>query len=395
MKKLFYFFLFISIFTCVKVSSSQTPTYELTVKNIDFTEGCGYWNSIDFDIYIMNTGSTPLEYDAGQYFIAFNPAIANGGNLTYEIIDSDLPANLRPRNPSIGTAQNPPATLLRLASNPIPLPGAGYIISASFPGTKICRMRLKTSSIEFTENLQPDFTWRNPPAIPTTKISANVNGAITDITTGNTHVINTDGPFICSGQQIPWCSCRFSHAILINSIIEGLYNPATNKLNRKDTVTIELRYLNDPNTVFTSQKLILDSANYSSYFVFSIIPISLPEFYIVVKHFNSIETWSKFTAGYYNTLVNYYDFTDAATKAYGDNLKPVGNNKFGIYSGDVNQDKAIDITDLAIIDNGILNYATGTFLPADLNGDSYVDITDSQIAENNAVNFVTAKTPLN
>lgn len=393
MKNLIYFFLFVFIFISVKESISQNPTYQLTAMNFEFSNGCGYWNSIDFDIYMLNTGSTPLEYCAAQYFINFNPAIANGGTLTYEMLSSDLPPNLRPRNPSVGNVSNPSGTALRLAANNLPSPGFGYIISSNYPGTKIGRMRLRTSSSEFTENLQPDFIWRNPPPTAATRIFAFVNGVNTDITTGETHNILGSNSQFCFGQTIPWCGCRFFHAVSINSIIEGLYNPVTNKLNRRDTVTIELRYFSNPNNVFTSQKLILDPDNYSSYIIFAIAPIGELYFYIVVKHFNSIQTWSKFPAQYHNQSLNFYDFTDAATKAYGDNLKEIG-NKFAIYSGDVNQDKFIDLTDLGIIDNGVAHFASGSFLPADLNGDSIVDISDFQIAENNAVNYVSAKTLL-
>ncbi|MBK8983791.1 MAG: hypothetical protein IPM38_16105 [Ignavibacteria bacterium] len=71
-------------------------------------------NIIEFDIRIEHTNSpTPFEYSSGQYFLNFNPLIANGGNLSfnYSTDSSDLPVNMRPRNPQISGSQ------LRLAAN--------------------------------------------------------------------------------------------------------------------------------------------------------------------------------------------------------------------------------------------------------------------------------------
>lgn len=386
MKKFFYNFVFAAALLSFNNGNSQTPTYELTAKNFTFSPGCGYWNAIEFDIYLRSTGGVPLQYALGQYFISFDPAIANGGTLTYEIVNSDLPAEFRPRNPSVGQMSNPAATVLRLASNTPQ--GSGFTISSDYPGTKVATMRLKTSALEFTEYLGGNFAWRNPPIVSSTKIMAYINGGYTDITTSNTHSVVK----FCI-ETIPWCECRFYHAISISSVLEGLYNPQTNTMNRTDPVTIELRNSNDPQIIYFSQNLFLDKNNLSSYFVFSILPVNNSEFYIVIKHFNSIETWTKVAAIYHENYLYLYDFTDAESKAYGDNLKLVG-SKYTIYSGDVNQDKFIDITDVSLIDNDALHFVSGQFLAADLNGDDIVDITDIQIAENNAMNYVSAKTPL-
>ncbi len=388
MKKIIYLFIIIIFVISLKESYSQNPTYELTAQNFTFTNGCGYWNSIEFDIYMRNTGAVPLEYASGQYFINFNPAIANGGTLTYEIIGSDLPSNMLPRNPSVGSVQEPPGGVLRMAGN---IPSSGFLISSIFPGTKIVRMRLSTSAPELTEYLQPAFTWRNAPLVLETRIFAYINGFVTDITNSSSHNIESNGgPFFCNGEQIPWCACRFIHAISINSIIEGLYNPEPNRLNRKDTLTIELRHETAPYDLFSSQKLVLDSINFSSYLVFN--TLGAGKLYIVIKHFNSIETWSKIPDFYYYNLLEYYNFTDSAQSAYGNNLKLIG-TKYTMYSGDVNQDKVIDVIDVSLVDNGVTNYLMGRFIPEDLNGDDIVDAADVQIADNNVYNYVTAITP--
>ncbi|MEO6695181.1 MAG: hypothetical protein ABIY50_01210, partial [Ignavibacteria bacterium] len=217
--------LFITFFSTVIFS--QTPTYELTTRNFRFSNDCGYWNSVDFDIHIRNTGSTQFEYSGGQYFFSFNPAIANGGSLTYELVSSELPVNMRPRSPSIGSATSPTATVLRTAVNVFPGAGSGYIVPSTSPGVKIATMRLKTSSISFTEDVLGNLAWRNPPIVAlATKIFAYVGSSNTDITTSATHSIIYAfcGPHFASEELIPWDCCLFTHAVSTNFIPEGLYN---------------------------------------------------------------------------------------------------------------------------------------------------------------------------
>ena len=109
-------------------------------------------------------------------------------------------------------------------------------------------------------------------------------------------------------------------------------------------------------------------------------------YYIVVKHRNSIETWSKsggeiFTAG---SLT--YDFTASASQAFGNNMVLVG-SKYSFYTGDVNNDGIVDAGDASLIDNDVFNFVSG-FVITDLNCDSIVDATDAAYAVNNAFNFV-------
>lgn len=109
-------------------------------------------------------------------------------------------------------------------------------------------------------------------------------------------------------------------------------------------------------------------------------------YYIVVNHRNSIETWSKsggevFTGGVLN-----YDFTSAATQAFGSNMVLVG-SKYSFYTGDPNQDGTVDAGDLSLIDNDAFNFVSG-YVVTDLNGDQSVDGTDLTFADNNAFAFV-------
>ena len=47
------------------------------------------------------------------------------------------------------------------------------------------------------------------------------------------------------------------------------------------------------------------------------------DYYITIKHRNSIETTSALPVSFAGSIIN-YDFTTAATQAYGDNMKQMG-----------------------------------------------------------------------
>jgi hypothetical protein len=89
-----------------------------------------------------------------------------------------------------------------------------------------------------------------------------------------------------------------------------------------------------------------------------------------------------------------YDFTSSTSQAFGNNMKQVDTSplKFGIFSGDVNQDGSVDGLDLSIVDNDAFNFVSG-YVNSDVNGDNVSDALDIGITDNNAFNFVGKITP--
>ena len=86
------------------------------------------------------------------------------------------------------------------------------------------------------------------------------------------------------------------------------------------------------------------------------------EYYISLKHKNALETWSKSGGENYDPMtLETYNFTGSATQAFGNNLAPVDFSpvRFALFSGDVNQDGAIDGSDAGIIDNDSSNFVSG------------------------------------
>jgi hypothetical protein len=114
-------------------------------------------------------------------------------------------------------------------------------------------------------------------------------------------------------------------------------------------------------------------------------------YYIVADHRNSIETWSSLPVLLTTGNGDYYDFTDFAAKAYGNNTV----QKFGafcFYSGDVNKDGTVDATDVSKVDNDSYNSVSG-YVITDVTGDDFVDAQDVSIVDNNSYNSVSVVTP--
>ena len=170
-------------------------------------------------------------------------------------------------------------------------------------------------------------------------------------------------------------------SINITVIPQGFYNLSILKLNMRDTVTAYLLNATSPYMIVDTARAVLDSVTFTGQFNFANTPDGM--YYIVIKHRNTIETWSK--AGGENitgSVIMNYDFTSTASKAYGSNMVLTG-SKYCIYSGDVNQDGIVDASDLSTVENDANNSLDG-YVSTDVTGDSFVDASDISIIENNS-----------
>jgi len=178
--------------------------------------------------------------------------------------------------------------------------------------------------------------------------------------------------------------CTFITLNLTASLEAITPNPPPSS-NTSDTVIVLLRKNTSPYEIDDGSKGVLSNAGFVT-LNFTKIEIARI-LYIVVRHRNSVETWS--TSGVFftspNDIVN-YDFTDNLNKAFGNNMVVIAGDA-SFYTGDVNQDGIVDGTDLGLIDNDVFNFVSG-YVPTDLNNDGIVDGTDASYGENNAFNFV-------
>jgi hypothetical protein len=70
----------------------------------------------------------------------------------------------------------------------------------------------------------------------------------------------------------------------------------------------------------------------------------------------------------------------------------MGSGKFAIYSGDVNQDGAIESTDYYLMENDLLAILFG-YYPTDITGDGVVESSDYYLMENNIIQTIFVARP--
>ena len=180
--------------------------------------------------------------------------------------------------------------------------------------------------------------------------------------------------------------------VSVKVIQQGFYN-TSDRLNCSDTIKVLLANASSPYGFVDSTSAILDSLTFTSLATFN--DASTGSYYLVVKHRNCVETWSSNTIAFAKGSTVAYDFTDAQSEAYGNNMIQVSSSpeRWAIYSGDVNQDGYVDPLDIALIDNDSYYYVSGNAMSTDLNGDRYIDPLDLSIADNNSFNYVGIQRP--
>jgi hypothetical protein len=172
--------------------------------------------------------------------------------------------------------------------------------------------------------------------------------------------------------------------VTVKVIPQGFYNGGV--LNQSDTVKILLANTSTPYAVVDSAFAILDSVSLTATGTFS--AAASGSYYIVVKHRSSVETWSAAGVAFTKGSTVTYDFTSAASQAFGNNETEVATGVFAIYSGDCNQDGYVDPLDLSLVDQDSYNYVSGAALATDVNGDRYVDPLDLSIVDQNSYSYV-------
>lgn len=176
-------------------------------------------------------------------------------------------------------------------------------------------------------------------------------------------------------------------ALAINMTIgiEAFWNGAT---QIQDTMRFYLRSDVTPYGVVDSSKVYLNS-NGNSYTFFD--NAANGNYYVQTKHRNALETWSMNPVALSSGSIVAYDFSSLQSQTFGGN-SILTSGRYCSYSGDVNHDGTIDLTDGGLVDNDSYNFTTG-YVDTDVNADNIVDIADASIVDNNAYNFVSVMRP--
>jgi len=161
--------------------------------------------------------------------------------------------------------------------------------------------------------------------------------------------------------------------------------------NIADTVRVEFHNASSPYGIAYSFGNI--NLNTNGTIDIPFVPCSASNlYYLVIKHRNSIETWSNDVLDFRGVGPVSYDFTVGADKAFANNMKLMPDNVYAVCSGDVNQDGLVDGGDMAAIDNANIAIKTG-YYPEDVNGDGLVDGSDMAIIDNNSIAIVYVHRP--
>lgn len=176
----------------------------------------------------------------------------------------------------------------------------------------------------------------------------------------------------------------------LTALIEGFYDNNSNLLI-SDTLRVYLRNSLSPYAIVDSAMSFLNSSG-TGIFNFS-KAVNGVNYYLQLKHRNSIETWSDSAKSFINSNLN-IDFTPSVSKAFGNNMIQVDNSpvKYAVYNGDVNQNATIDLSDVILVYNDATNFVSG-YNVTDVNGDNISDLSDVLITYNNSSNFVSVIRP--
>ena len=182
--------------------------------------------------------------------------------------------------------------------------------------------------------------------------------------------------------------------------IEGYYDTSVNlmrtvrvnqgtstDLNLTDLIDVELRNQSTYAIEYQESGLTLSTTGNAT-----ITDPSMPlgTYYLVVKHRNAVKTWSAIPITTANNQI--YDFTSAASQAYGSNQIEVEPGVFAFYSGDINQDESVDNSDSDLLFDDINNSNFGD-LATDLNGDGSVDNSELDFFIPNSINSIYSMHP--
>lgn len=152
--------------------------------------------------------------------------------------------------------------------------------------------------------------------------------------------------------------------------------------NETDTVTIQLRQSSAPYNIIAETKEIIHTDGTVS---FNGTTSGGQACYIVLKHRNSVETWSALPVMLLEDT--FYDFSTNDYKAFGSNQAEVMTGVWALFAGDINGDENVDLLDLNIAEADINLFVYG-YYNTDINGDGNVDLLDSPLLEDNINNFV-------
>lgn len=178
----------------------------------------------------------------------------------------------------------------------------------------------------------------------------------------------------------------------LSCFIQGFYNTNSNTM-APDTVETFLRNSFSPYTKVDSASAIISSAGNGLLSFESGVVQDNTQYYLVVSHRNSINTWSNLPQKFVNSNL-IFDFRNSIVKAFGNNqiLVDTSPTNFAFFGGDSNKDGVVDAADLVNVFNDVNAVASG-YIVTDMTGDDFADASDLILTFNNAQDIVLEVAP--
>jgi hypothetical protein len=121
--------------------------------------------------------------------------------------------------------------------------------------------------------------------------------------------------------------------------------------------------------------------------------VAAKSYYIVLRHRNHVSIMSAVAVALNSSLATFYNFTDSAARTYGANgSKQIAGGIWGLWCGDVDQDKVITTRDYVRWFNDKRN-GLGGYQATDINCDALISLTDYTMWQQNAAAGIAATLP--
>jgi hypothetical protein len=233
----------------------------------------------------------------------------------------------------------------------------------------------------------------------------------------NFTVSNSFGCYkISNNVSIQVVTCITQEVVNVKMYIQGFYEQSGNGLmnnggnggclfmhgsstNPDDVDTVEVALMNATNYSFVDSKKGILKTNGNLSVTFGNLVTPGHYYYLRIRHRNTLETWSADSV--LLNPVTPYDFTTAASKAYGSNMKlTVDHLHWAFYSGDISDaglglgyhDGIIEAQDYLDMENAVGIILSG-YVYQDITGDGITEAFDYLIMENNVGSLVSLIRP--
>ena len=289
----------------------------------------------------------------------------------------------------------------------------------SSPNTAVSWQGLSSQTITWT----PNNTTAAPVSCANVKISLSTDGGLTFPTVIAASTAN-DGSEVMAIPNIPTTTARIkieavgniffdisntnftitappSITVNLKLFLQGYYNTGSSNMlpvlnneavpsslaTETDTIIVELHHQTTHALIDSKKAVLLTNGTVSATFF-----QPAGSYYIAVRHRNTLQTWTA-AAVACTASTPLYNFTTAANKAFADNQVQVAAAVWAFYTGDLNQDEFIDVSDYPSFDTDNLGGVNGVYVNTDMNGDGFVDVSDYPIFDNNNLNGVVSIHP--